>query len=71
MKILVLNSGSSSQKCSLYGIGETLPDDPPPSLWEGTIEWHGEVAEAEVKNARGAVQRDRVKLSSRSPLSIS
>jgi acetate kinase len=65
MKILVLNSGSSSQKCSLYGIGETLPDDPPPSLWEGTIEWHGEVAEAEVKNARGAVQRDRVKLSSR------
>src|SRR6266566_471886 len=65
MKILVLNSGSSSQKSSLYEIDETLPDDPPTPLWEGKIEWHDDVAEAEVKGARGVVQKDQVKVSSR------
>jgi acetate kinase len=65
MKILVLNSGSSSQKSSLHEIGETLPDDPPTRLWEGRIEWHDEVAEVEGKNARGFVQQDQVKVSSR------
>ncbi|PYT54963.1 MAG: acetate kinase [Acidobacteria bacterium] len=65
MKILVLNSGSSSQKSSLYEIGGTLPDDPPAPLWEGKIEWHDEVADAEVKNSRGVAQRDQVKVSSR------
>src|SRR5260370_1736988 len=65
MKILVLNSGSSSQKCSLYEIGETLPDDPPTPLWEGQIEWQDEVAEAEVKGARRVGQKDQVKVSSR------
>src|SRR5215475_7331259 len=29
MKILVLNSGSSSQKACLYGIGDSLPKHPP------------------------------------------
>ena len=38
MKILVLNSGSSSQKLSLYEIGEVLPEDPPQCLWKHTIE---------------------------------
>jgi len=65
MKILVLNSGSSSQKSSLYEIGENLPDDPPSPLWEGKLEWHDEIADAEVKNARGLVQKDQVKVSSR------
>src|SRR6266702_3033770 len=65
MKILVLNSGSSSQKSSLYEIDETLPDDPPTPLWEGKVEWHDEVAEAEVKGGRGVVQKDEVKVSSR------
>jgi acetate kinase len=65
MKILVLNSGSSSQKSSLYEIGETLPADPPTPLWEGKIEWHDEVAGAEIKGARGVVQKDQVKVSSR------
>jgi len=65
VKILVLNSGSSSQKsCSLYEIGGTLPDDPPAPLWEGKIEWHDEVADAEV-NSRGVAQRDQVRVSSR------
>jgi len=65
MKILVLNSGSSSLKSSLYEIGETLPDDPPPPLWEGKIEWHDEVAKAEVKNARGVVEKHQVQVSTR------
>jgi len=65
MKILVLNSGSSSQKSSLYEIGETLPDDPPARLWEGRIEWHGEIADAEGRNARGVVHRDQITVSSR------
>src|SRR6266849_5680425 len=65
MKILVLNSGSSSQKSSLYEIGETLPDDPPSPLWEGKIEWHDDVADAEVKTSRGVVQKYQVKVSSR------
>src|SRR5437867_1571244 len=65
MKILVLNSGSSSQKSSLYEIGEILPDDPPARLWEGRIEWHGEIADAEGRNARGVVRRDQATVSSR------
>ena len=64
MKILVLNSGSSSQKSSLYEIGENLPDDPPAPLWEGKIEWHDEVAKAEVKNA-GVVEKHQVQVSTR------
>src|SRR5580765_6450733 len=38
MKILVLNSGSSSQKVSLYELGNHLPEDPPDQLWEAKIE---------------------------------
>src|SRR6516164_5708398 len=41
MKILVLNSGSSSQKACVYQIGDTVPDDPPPCLWDRRIEWDG------------------------------
>ena len=65
MKILVLNSGSSSQKTCLYEIGETLPDNPPACLWEGKIEWHGQVAEAVVKNSHGVARQVRVEISSR------
>jgi acetate kinase len=65
MKILTLNSGSSSQKTCLYEIGETLPDDPPACLWEGKIEWDGAGAVALIKNWRGVRRQDRVKVSSR------
>jgi acetate kinase len=65
MKILVLNSGSSSQKSSLYEIGETLPHDPPTPQWEGKIDWHDEVAEADVRNAGGVAQKTQLKISSR------
>ena len=65
MKILVLNSGSSSQKTCLFEIGETLPAHPPACLWEGKIEWDGAEASVAVKNSHGVAERDRVKVSSR------
>ena len=66
MKILVLNSGSSSQKTCLYEISSTLPENPPPCLWQGKIEWDGEFAASEIRNSRGVVSKERLKLSSRS-----
>jgi acetate kinase len=65
MKILVLNSGSSSQKACLYEIGETLPDHPPLPLWEGRIEWSSDTAAISVKNSHGGVQKENLKVRSR------
>ena len=65
MKILVLNSGSSSQKACLYEIGDSLPDRPTACLWEGRIEWNAGTAETVVKNSKGAVQKEQVTVSSR------
>ncbi len=65
MKVLVLNSGSSSQKSCLYEIGDTLPDNPPACLWEAKVEWQGEFAEAEV-SGHGFARKERIKVSSRS-----
>jgi acetate kinase len=64
VKVLVLNSGSSSQKSSLYEIADSLPDDPPAAVWEGNIDWHGDVANARVKNSSGVVSEEKVKVSS-------
>ncbi len=66
MKILVLNSGSSSQKSCLYDIQNTLPDHPPKPIWEGTIQWDGNNADILAKNAEGAQLKEQVKFSSRS-----
>lgn len=65
MKILVLNSGSSSQKSNLYEIGSDLPPSPPVPLWEGKIEWDGDDAETRVRTSRGATLENRVKVASR------
>jgi acetate kinase len=73
MKILVLNSGSSSQKCSLYDVGDSLPDHAPVPAWEGKIEWDngqaevhaGVQVEVEVENSQGASLRDSIKVESR------
>lgn len=66
MKILVLNSGSSSQKSCLYDIGNTLPEHPPVPAWEGKIEWASDQADVQVRNLQGAHLKDRVKVTSRS-----
>src|SRR5436309_71131 len=66
MKILVLHSGSSSQKSCLYDIGNTLPAHPPAPTWEGKIEWNGDHADIQAQNSQGAQLKDRVKVASRS-----
>lgn len=65
MKILVLNSGSSSQKACLYEIGDALPDHPANCLWEGKIEWNGDCAAVSVKNSQGTKEKKQVNVSSR------
>ena len=66
MKILVLNAGSSSQKSCLYQLDGTLPELPPPPLWEAKVDWtkHPGMAELEVK-ARGSVLEEELQTSSR------
>jgi acetate kinase len=61
MKILVLNSGSSSQKACLYEIGDALPVSPPLPLWEGRIEWNGDTAAITVRNSKGIVRKKELK----------
>jgi acetate kinase len=53
MKILVLNSGSSSQKCALFELGPESSVDPIPALWEGKLEWNGNLETATIKNSAG------------------
>src|SRR5215475_1629142 len=65
MKILVLNSGSSSQKACLYEIGETLPKHAPPCLWEAKVEFGVDTAAIAVKNSHGIVQKETVQAASR------
>jgi acetate kinase len=64
MKILVLNSGSSSQKACLYEIGDSLPQHPPVPLWEGRIEWNGDTVSTSIKTWNGAVKKEERKVSS-------
>jgi acetate kinase len=70
VKILVLNSGSSSQKTSLYDFGASLPDSPPPPLWEGKLEWQGEHAVLEVKNSAGIIQKEEMTVSAREKATV-
>jgi acetate kinase len=58
MNVLVLNSGSSSQKSCLYQIGATLPDDPPTPTWEGKIEWVDDRAQYSIKHSRGVSRKE-------------
>jgi acetate kinase len=61
MKILVLNSGSSSQKACLYEIGDALPESPSLPLWEGRIEWSGDRAAITVRNSKGIAKKEKLK----------
>lgn len=60
MKILVLNSGSSSQKACLYEIGDALPESPPLPLWEGRIERNGNTAATTVRNSKGIARKEKL-----------
>jgi acetate kinase len=65
LKVLVLNSGSSSQKSCLYEIGDALPSDPPACAWEGKVEWGEDEAQYSIRNARGVSVKDRTSTSAR------
>jgi acetate kinase len=65
MKVLVLNSGSSSQKMCLYEIGEVLPLDPSTCVWEARVEWEGTNCAMVTRNAGGHTQRAEVQVGSR------
>jgi len=65
VKILVLNSGSSSQKSSLFDFGAALLDSPPAPLWEGKLEWQGERATLKVKNSAGIIQNEEMTVTAR------
>ncbi len=60
MRILVLNSGSSSQKCCVYDVNDGLPVDPPAPVWQGQISWEGGAAEIRIRNSAGAEVRERI-----------
>jgi acetate kinase len=53
MKILVLNSGSSSQKTALFDLGREASADPVAPLWEGKLDWDGSKEVVAVKNSAG------------------
>ncbi len=65
MKILVLNSGSSSQKSCLYEVHDRLPETPPKPCWEGKIEWNGNQAEMGITTAQGAIFKEQLPMESR------
>jgi len=65
MKILVLNSGSSSQKACLFDLRGPLPEVPPEPLWEGKMEWRENRATLEVHTSSGAVSRQELERTDR------
>lgn len=58
MKILVLNSGSSSQKTALFELDPEPGNDPVPPLWEGKLEWDGDKETVTTRNAGGKEIRE-------------
>ena len=52
MKILVLNSGSSSHKSALFELSSESGFAPLPPLWEGKLQWDGEKEELTIRNAQ-------------------
>ena len=65
MRVLVLNSGSSSQKSCVYEIGDALPENPPARLWEGKVEWVDDRVHYSVKNSQGVGVKDVAGVTSR------
>ncbi len=58
MKVLVLNSGSSSQKSALFELGDSLPQNPPTPVWEASIEWGANSASLRVRTSQGATNQE-------------
>jgi acetate kinase len=65
MKVLVLNSGSSSQKSALFELGDSLPPNPPPPLWQANLEWNGASADVHIRNRHGIEIHEQSRVESR------
>ncbi len=68
MNILVLNSGSSSQKSTLYAMAPDLADSdgaPPAPLWAATIESDADAAYIAVQQPDGNTVREHIAVNSR------
>jgi len=63
MKILVLNSGSSTQKSALFDLEQNSSHGPIPPLWEGKLEWDGDKETLHVHNHTGQEIRSNGKTS--------
>jgi acetate kinase len=61
MKILVLNSGSSSQKSALFELAGEASSDPVPPLWEGKLDWDGDEERLSLSNAQAGTLRQEKK----------
>jgi acetate kinase len=53
MKILVLNSGSSTQKSALFDLGTESSNEAVAPSWEGKMEWDGDKETLTVRSANG------------------
>src|SRR6266567_4248250 len=62
MKILVLNSGSSSQKSALFELEPGASTGPVPALWEGKLDWDGNHETLTVRNSRGEQIRNEAEV---------
>jgi acetate kinase len=65
MKILVLNSGSSSQKMSLYDIANAVPKSPSAPIWKGEVEWDGDQTDVQVQTSHGRKLKEQIEIGSR------
>ncbi|MCM1984829.1 acetate/propionate family kinase [Lyngbya confervoides] len=59
MKILVVNGGSSSHKCSLYTLDGALPRHPPTPDWSAQLDWHAQQSTATLTLQTGPGIRDQ------------
>ncbi|HKV47158.1 MAG TPA: acetate kinase [Candidatus Acidoferrales bacterium] len=65
MKVLVLNSGSSSQKTAVYEIDGQPVAEPAAPVWQGTLEWTGDGAGASPGKPIGASSHGHLHASNR------
>lgn len=63
MKILVLNAGSSSQKSALFDMGTSASVEAAAPIWEGKIEWNGQVETLVIRNCKGIIVRSKTEIS--------
>jgi len=63
MKILVLNSGSSSQKSALFELDAKSSAEPVAPVWEGKLDWDADNEVFSIKNSSGKQIRTNRKVS--------